>query len=143
MSEPLSDVLAPCGLYCAVCYDNIVNRFCHGCGCDCGHCAGTAHVDMCDIAKCARERGYETCAECDEMPCMELITFTYHPFWIHHRGAIETLRRAKKVGLDRVKLELREAFADEERRLQWAYLEHLAGEHYAAFKAWREERKDT
>ena len=141
MPESVSDVLAPCGFYCAVCLDNIVNHCCHGCGCSCGHCAGAAHVDLCDIARCARDKGYETCAECNEMPCTQLILFTHHPFCIHHQATIEILRRVQRVGKEQVLQELREAFADEEKRLRRAFIEEYGGKRAAAFDAWREERE--
>jgi hypothetical protein len=134
------DVLAPCGLYCAVCLDSIVNHACHGCGCDCGACAGAWHDEHCEIARCAHGRGYGTCAECDELPCTTLIQFAYHPFCIHHLPVIETLRRVRKVGRERVLAELRAYFADEERRLEWAFIEAHGDRRREAFRAWRERR---
>jgi len=53
---------APCGLYCGVCGSNLMSHECHGCGCDCGACAGAAHAEGCRIARCAADRGYATCA---------------------------------------------------------------------------------
>lgn len=131
------DVLAPCGLYCAVCLDNIVNHCCHGCGCTCGECAGDAHYQGCDISQCASSKRYETCAECDDLPCIKLIHFAYHPFAIHHLQAIEVLRRVQKVGVEQVLDELRAFFADEETRLQWAFIEDYGGKRAREFEQWK------
>jgi hypothetical protein len=132
-----NDILAPCGLYCAVCVDNIVNRVCHGCGCTCGTCPGEAHFQGCDIAQCASSKGFETCAECADLPCIALIHFAYHPFAVHHRQAIEVLRRVQKVGKEQVLEELRAYFADEETRLQWAFIEDYGGRRHDAFQQWK------
>ena len=134
MSE---DVLAPCGLYCAVCLDNIVNQVCHGCGCTCGKCAGDAHFTSCQIAQCASSKGFETCAECADLPCIRLIHFAYSPFAIHHLPVIENLRRVQKVGKEKVLEELRALFADEETRLRWAFIEEYGGQRRRAFQEWR------
>ena len=40
---------APCGLYCGVCSEFLLDRTCHGCGCDCGQCAAGPHRRACDI----------------------------------------------------------------------------------------------
>jgi hypothetical protein len=135
------DVLAPCGLYCGVCLDNIVNEVCHGCGCGCGACAGDYHSHHCDISQCASSRGFETCAECDEMPCTALINFAYHPFAIHHLPVIENLRRLHKVGKERFLEELRTYFAAQETRLQWAFIEDYGGHRRLEFERWSKERK--
>lgn len=134
------DVLAPCGLYCAVCLDNMVNHVCHGCGCTCGDCAGDGHHQNCEISVCASSKGLETCAECDDFPCIELIQFAYHPFAIHHLQAIEILRRVQKVGKEKVLAELRAYFADEQTRLQWAFIEDYGEQRYRAFCQWQESR---
>ncbi len=131
------NVLAPCGLYCAVCLDNIVNQVCHGCGCTCGRCAGDAHIQGCEIAQCALSKGFETCAECRDMPCIQLIHFAYHPFAIHHLQVIEVLRRVQKVGKDKVLEELRACFAGEETRLQWAFIEEYGGRRCREFQQWK------
>lgn len=131
------DVLAPCGLFCGICLDNVVNMWCHGCGCDCGSCAGVPHAENCAIAQCATGKGFETCAECDDMPCMDLILFTFHPIAAHHLPSIEVLRRVQRVGKEQVLAELRERFADSESRLRWAWVESTCEERQAAFERWR------
>lgn len=132
------DILAPCGLYCAVCLDNVVNHICHGCGCACGNCAGDYHFSHCEIAQCASSKGFETCAECADLPCIRLIHFAYHPFAIHHLQAIEVLRRVQKVGKEKVLEELRAYFADEEARLQWAFIEDYGGRRHREYQQWKE-----
>jgi hypothetical protein len=137
MNAMQGDVLAPCGLYCAICVDHVVNKVCHGCGCECGRCAGTAHAENCQIAQCVAKQGFETCAECDELPCTDLILFAYHPLWQHHLPVIEVLRRAQKVGKERLLAELRAALPDEETRMQWAFGEEDGERRRARYAAWR------
>jgi len=133
------DTLAPCGLYCATCVEVLVHKTCHGCGCACGECGG-GRVEGCEIAQCARSKGLDTCAACDDLPCTKLIQFAYHPFAIHHLPVIEILRRVRRVGKEQVLQELRAYFQDEERRLQWAFLEDYSGRRWAAYQAWKESK---
>lgn len=132
-----ADLLAPCGLYCGTCLENVVGEGCHGCGCACGTCAGEAHARDCDIAQCAHSQGYDTCAECDDMPCVRLILFAYHPLAIHHLQAIEVLRRVRRVGRERVLRELGDHFADEETRSQWAFIEEYGWRRHSEYERWR------
>jgi hypothetical protein len=143
MNAMQGDVLAPCGLYCAICVDYVVNKVCHGCGCDCGECAGTAHAESCHIAQCAAKQGFETCAECDDLPCTDLILFAYHPLVQHHLPVIEVLRRAQKVGKERLLAELRAALADGETRMQWAFGEEDGERRRARYREWRSALRDT
>jgi hypothetical protein len=96
MDKPI--LAAPCGLYCGVCGD-YVNGECHGCGCRCGRCAGDHHARSCDIAKCAKSKGFQTCAQCEDLPCTRVIQFTCDPVWRTHAACIEDLRRQKRIGV--------------------------------------------
>ncbi len=136
------DIIAPCGLYCSVCLDNLIHHECHGCGCDCGRCAGQAHFKGCSISQCADQKGYETCAECKELPCTNLIQFAYAPCAPHHLPVIETLRRVKKIGKEAALAELQTYFRDEDKKYQWAFLEDLGGRRWKEFQAWKALRVD-
>lgn len=109
---------APCGLYCGVCQERRKDR-CHGCGCDCGRCAGKPHADYCGIAKCVRERGLKSCCECGEMPCTKLIQFTNDPVWQTHSACIENLRRQAKIGRAAWVEEQQEYWKDEKALHAW------------------------
>jgi len=43
---------APCGLYCGICSDYVVNKECHGCFCECGECAASYHHNECNLYQC-------------------------------------------------------------------------------------------
>ena len=111
----------PCGLYCGICgarasYD------CHGCGCDCGMCAGQGHATSCKIARCAAERKVDSCADCKEFACTRLIQFCYDPIWRTHAPVIENLRRRKTVGTKAWLAEQEEFWKDEKHREGWMAL---------------------
>jgi hypothetical protein len=88
---------APCGLYCGICLEQACGK-CHGCGCDCGKCNGQGRIKSCAIAKCAKSRNLESCAQCADLPCSRLIQFTCSPIWRTHTPCIENLRRQKQIG---------------------------------------------
>lgn len=113
---------APCGLYCGICPDNVEKHLCHGCGCACGKCTGTAHIDRCAIAKCVEGRALESCADCGDLPCTELIQFCVDPIWRTHLPVIENLRRRKKIGTERWLAAQERYWADAKRRDRWSAL---------------------
>ena len=113
---------APCGLYCAICGSNLATHECHGCGCDCGECAGAAHAAHCHIADCVAGKGYATCAECEEMPCTYLTAFVFDPIWRTHLPVLEHLRRIRRIGVDAWVQEQGAYWADERRLKRWLAL---------------------
>lgn len=94
-----------CGLYCNIC-DDKKNGECHGCECPGHDCAASWHQQHCRIYRCAKAKGYETCAECDDMPCSMLNAFCCDTKWPLHLQALNNLSRIKKIGL--------KAWADEQ-----------------------------
>jgi hypothetical protein len=114
---------APCGLYCGVCSDYLVNKECHGCFCECGECAASYHHKECNVYQCCVEqRGYEGCHECEELPCSKLIRFCFDPVWTSHSPVIENLRRRKAVGTEEWLEEQRRTFSDEKALKRWLWL---------------------
>jgi len=114
--------LAPaCGLYCGICMDYVDGK-CHGCGCKCGRCAGKWHIEHCGIAACAKKKGLESCADCADMPCTQLIQFTVDPIWRTHAPCIENLRRRKKIGTSAWLREQEAHWKDEGNRTKWLAL---------------------
>ena len=114
--------LAPCGLSCGICDDFLMEE-CKGCGaeCACGKCAVCWHHDHGRIVPGVREKGYQTCAECDDLPCTQLIEFAYDPIWHSHLPVIENLRRIRKIGAEAWLAEQAAYWADPERRLRFQY----------------------
>jgi hypothetical protein len=109
---------APCGLYCGVCEE----AGCHGCGCECGSCSGQGHAQICGIAQCVKGKGLESCADCQDMPCTELIQFTYDPVWRTHAPCIENLRRRRMIGVQAWLQEQEAYWRDDTRRRDWRRL---------------------
>ena len=124
---------APCGLYCAICGDRAAGE-CHACGCNCGHCAGTGHVEICAIAQCVRQRGLESCAACADLPCTRLIQFTVDPIWRTHAACIENLRRRRQIGTDAWLREQEAYWADTGARASWDTLSAECGARYATWR---------
>jgi hypothetical protein len=117
-------LVAPCGLYCGACIDYLVYKSCHGCGCDCGECAASAHHGTCDIHRCCVEqKAHETCSDCDEFPCSKLIQFCYNPVWPHHLPVIENLRRQKARGAKKWLEEQKQAWSNEWYLQRWLWLQ--------------------
>ncbi len=108
-------MLAPaCGLYCGVCADKISGQ-CHGCGCECGKCAGKWRHDHCEIHKCSKGRGLESCAACTDLPCTMLIQFAHDPVWTTHSVCIDNLKRRRKLGTSKWIDEQKNYWSDENR----------------------------
>ena len=100
--ETSEKYLAPaCGLFCGCCEALLIDKDCHGCGCDCGKCAGSEQASGCKIRECASGRGYESCADCPELPCTRLNQFVHDPVWRTHLPALENLRRRKRIGTEK------------------------------------------
>jgi hypothetical protein len=121
MNKGKNATLAPaCGLYCGACiaYDN---GACHGCGCECGQCVGK-RARSCDIAKCAKSEGFDTCASCKDLPCTRVIQFTCDPVWRTHTPCIENLRRQRQIGIEVWLQEQKSYWSNERMRQRWLAL---------------------
>ena len=115
---------APCGLYCGSCIDYLLYKHCHGCGCNCGTCAASGHHKRCEIYRCCIEqKNLETCADCKELPCSNLIRFCYSPVWLHHLPVIENLRRQKNIGTAEWLKEQKETWSNEWYLQRWLWLQ--------------------
>ncbi len=127
--------LAPaCGLYCGACGDHAA-KTCHGCGCDCGRCAGKGHARACEIAKCAEGRKLAHCGECGDFACTRLVGFCFDPVWRTHLPVIEDLRRRKAIGTDKWLAEQAEYWRDGDR------LAARIAMHAECERKWREFQK--
>ena len=137
MTNEKSEFLAgPCGLYCGICADNITTKECHGCGCDCGQCAGGWHGEHCEISLCARKHKVSHCGECQEFACTKLIQFTSDPVWTTHAVCIENLRRRNKIGTEGWLGEQEAYWANEDNRKKEIMHHDLCG------KRWQEMKKE-
>jgi hypothetical protein len=121
---------APCGLYCGVCSDLVLDGVCHGCACDCGQCTAGAHCTACYIYRCLTERGLESCAECDDFPCTRIVQFAYDPIWRTHLPVLENLRRIRRIGVEAWLDEQEAHWADSRRRDRWLRLHRQCGVKY-------------
>jgi len=99
------DYAGVCGLYCGLCprFQSTAPSRCLGCQ------LGPQH-DYCSVYRCARKRGYWTCAECDEYPCEGLLRLVGDGVdsFLSHRPMLPNLERIKEAGLDAYLQEQRE-----------------------------------
>jgi hypothetical protein len=122
MSDERRKLATPCGLYCGICSEFLLHETCHGCGCDCGQCAAEPHRANCYIYRCVIERGLESCAECDDLPCTRIIQFAYDPIWRTHLPVLENLRRIQRIGVEAWLDEQKAYWADRRRLDRWLQL---------------------
>lgn len=67
------NLLAPCGIACILCHRYCEDdEPCQGCRDGKGK---SKHCQSCLIMKCAGEKGYSFCIECEEFPCQEIVDF--------------------------------------------------------------------
>ena len=119
-----SKEVAPCGLYCGACISRLVNKSCHGCGCECGKCDSWGHTQKCDIYRCCiNQKGHNSCHECKEFPCSMLIRFCHDPVWLTHSSVIENLRRRKAIGNEKWLKEQKEIWGNERYLQRWLWLQ--------------------
>lgn len=117
-------IAAPCGLYCGACIDYLVDKNCHGCGCDCGKCEASEHQKRCDLYNCCvKEKDFADCSECKQFPCAKLIRFCYNPIWLHHLPVIENLRRRKIIGTKNWLREQKEIWSSEWYLRRWLWFQ--------------------
>ena len=102
-----------CGLYCGACPNllatengtvdelaNIRNKppeeiVCYGCKSE----RVTPWCTICNIKQCAREKGYEFCGECPEMPCDILTNFIEDQNYPYHLGVMKNLKTIGEQGV--------------------------------------------
>jgi hypothetical protein len=91
------DYAGVCGLYCGLCprFQSTAASRCPGCQ------LGPQH-DYCSVYRCARKRGYWTCAECGEYPCERLLRLVGDgaDSFLSHRPMLPNLERTGEAGLD-------------------------------------------
>ncbi len=86
--------VAYCGLYCP------------RCGCtrwgECAGCKSGGGFDACGVRLCATDRGFATCAECQEMDsCKKLDNFLGRIYSVVFRTRrMENLREIRTIGLE-------------------------------------------
>ena len=124
MTDEREKLSAPCGLYCGVCSELLLDENCHGCGCECGQCAAGPHHAQCYIYRCCvSEKGLGICAECEDFPCTRVIQFAYDPIWRSHLPVLENLRRNRRIGVEAWIDEQEAYWADRRRLKRWLQLQ--------------------
>ena len=68
-----TEMLAPCGLNCMLCYRHLGKNPCPGCRARLGE--PDTYRRKCIMRACVLERGYISCADCAERPCKRRKTF--------------------------------------------------------------------
>jgi len=100
VAEPLKKFssIACCGLDCCLCpsFQSSGASKCPGCM---GPEFNLKHPS-CGIASCCvKNKGFETCADCSEMPCERLKGWDLGDSFISHKRSLENLRFIKQKGL--------------------------------------------
>lgn len=84
--------------------DGYCGLFCGGCPCfgeECGGCKSNKVEGWCadcGIKKCAKDRGFEFCSECNENPCQQMQDFINDPNYPYHKEVVEYLSEIKSSG---------------------------------------------
>ena len=90
-----------CGLACLLCPMQ-VGGYCPGCG-------GGAGNQSCAIARCSLEQGgFAFCSDCAAYPCARYAEFDAADSFVPHSRRAADLARAREMGLDAWRAELRE-----------------------------------
>lgn len=72
----MNDMISCCGSDCSACY--CYGSLCKGCNAVCGKVFHAGGKECAIYACCKTEHGYQSCAECEKLPC-ELILNTRDP----------------------------------------------------------------
>ncbi len=94
-------LIGPCGINCVTCMNfqrsHSKKNFCEGC-----HSDGTKvnHCSKCKIRNCAMEKGFNTCAECKDMPCKLIKNIDKRYRNSYNISLIENLKRVDEVGAE-------------------------------------------
>lgn len=103
-----------CGLYCGACpvlianqddtLETLAERF--GMEIEALRCAGcksaktAAFCTDCGLKRCARDRGFDFCFECRELPCEPFIAFRDDVKYPYHLATPKNLARIQEVGVE-------------------------------------------
>jgi hypothetical protein len=104
------DMLAPCGITCAVCYVYLRKKKpCLGCrGQDVGK---PEHCRQCKIKDCVASRGIDFCFECSSFPCLTIKSLDKSYRQRYRVSLIENGIRIKTVGAEQHLLEEKKKWA--------------------------------
>lgn len=89
-------MLAPCGIFCAVCYRHLGKNPCGGCGAAHGK---PAHCGTCQIRSCAGERKLSNCFMCGEFPCKHIKSLDKSYRKRYNASLVENGLAAKEMGV--------------------------------------------
>jgi predicted RNA-binding Zn-ribbon protein involved in translation (DUF1610 family) len=53
----------------------------------------------CGIRRCAGDKGYEFCFQCEDLPCEPFVTFRDDEQWPYHAAVPKNLERIQQVGV--------------------------------------------
>ncbi|NLM98345.1 MAG: DUF3795 domain-containing protein [Halanaerobiaceae bacterium] len=116
---------AYCGLYCGACpkfmmtENGEIEEFAaknglsvedFACsGCKSGQVAKWCRV--CKLKMCAQEKGFDSCAECRDYPCTDLISFRDDPKYPYHKEIAAYLEEIKEAGKEAWLLSMKERWS--------------------------------
>jgi hypothetical protein len=89
----ITELVAPCGLYCGACSIRWGGNKCQGCR------VGPDFNIKCSILTCLDKKGLSYCYQCEDMPCKRLQKFEASERAVHHRGIIKEIGRIRDMGV--------------------------------------------
>jgi len=92
--------IACCGLDCGLCptyYTKGPSR-CPGC---CGPGFFEKHPSCSIIACCVKKNGFETCAECEDIPCTKIAKWDMGDSFISHKVCLSNLKQIKTIEIEK------------------------------------------
>ena len=105
---------AYCGLYCGACPAMLAHQNgeleafaerigrtledvrCFGCKSD----IVTSFCATCKLRRCANNKGFDFCFQCEELPCDPFIAFRDAEKWPYHAAVPKNLKRIQQVGAE-------------------------------------------
>jgi len=96
-----SDLIAPCGMNCALCsgFQRVKNK-CSGCRATDGSLP--TYCEKCIIRNCEKlnSNGWTTCAQCDTIPCKRLKALDKRYHTKYHMSMLDNLDMIRSQGMD-------------------------------------------
>ncbi|MGE5374710.1 MAG: DUF3795 domain-containing protein [Bacteroidota bacterium] len=91
--------IACCGIDCGLCprYYTEGKSRCPGCM---GEDFLEKHPSCSIVTCCVKKNGFETCAECHQLPCERIVEWDGADSFVSHKKSLENLRQIKAVGME-------------------------------------------
>ncbi len=92
-----TEMFAPCGMNCMVCYKHCYTKPCEGCMAE--NKGKTKHCCKCKIKDCVQSKGLTYCLECSDFPCKLIQTLERSYNQRYCESLIENSKIVKEHGI--------------------------------------------